>query len=115
MAKEPVFEVAPLGKSLDTCTDEEKIFSSKFESLKIAHRGEVDPWHDEPQTFEYEHGLDYAPGFFVSNGIFNDSDIGGFVGQYSRASDFEAPFYCTDTIFYYWTACKFFLFYQDAE
>ena len=107
--KEPIFEVAETGKDLETCTDEEKVFSSKLETLKIAHG-------EETETYgSYSHGLSYAPGFFVANGIYDADNIWGFVGQYSQPSIYEAPFYCDDTIFYYWVACKFFLFYQDVD
>lgn len=109
MTQKPVFEISPIGTNLPDCPDDQKIFSSEFETLKIAHR-EV-----TTGSGYYEHGLGYTPGFIVSNGQFDDSDIWGFVGQYPSPSYFEIPFIADSTYFYYWTVCKFFLFYQSVE
>lgn len=109
MAKIPVMEVALPGQNLETCTDDQKVFSSRLNTSKVAHREET------TGAGTYSHGLAYTPAFMVANGQFDDSDIWGFVGQYPARSYFEVPFYCDDTIFYYWTVCKFFLFYQDID
>ena len=38
MSKIPVMEVALPGFSLDTCTDDQKVFSSKLNTSKVAQR-----------------------------------------------------------------------------
>lgn len=105
----PVVEVAKPGYDIKTCTNDQKVFSSKFNILKVAYRGEP------TASGSYTHGLAFTPAFFVANGQFDDSSIWGFVGQYSSPSSFEAPFYCSSTKFTYWIKCKYFLLYQDAS
>jgi len=109
MALIPVMEVALPEYDLQTCTDDQKVFSSRLNTSKVAHREET------TGDGTYTHGLAYTPAFMVANGQYDGSDIWGFVGQYPAPSQFETPFYCDSTIFYYWTVCKFFLFYQDID
>lgn len=102
----------PKGKDIDTCPIDELIMHTGYNTMKIAHHDTVDP--DISGVYEYSHGLGYAPAFIVANGLWSENSISGFVGQYSSASSYEAPFFTDDTIFYYWTACRYFLFYQGT-
>ncbi len=98
----------PKGEDIDTCPVDKLILHTGYNTMKVAHHDTV------LDSGSYNHGLGYAPAFIVANGLFNEGSISGFAGQFSSASSYEAPFYTDDTIFYYWTACRYFLFYQGT-
>lgn len=108
-------KICPKGENIYTCPIDKLVMHTGFNTMKVAHFDTVDPFHDPlPQTFEYAHGLGYAPAFIVATGVFTGSTVSGFVSQYNSASGYEAPFYTDDTVFYYWTACQYFLFHQGT-
>jgi hypothetical protein len=98
----------PKGEDIDTCPIDKLILHTNYNTMKVAH-------HDSPSDYgQYSHGLGYAPAFIVANGLFNEGSTSGFVAQYNAASAYEAPFFTNSTIFYYWGACRYFLFYQGT-
>lgn len=97
-------KISKPGKDVKTCNNDELVMSSEFNCIKIAYSA-------APGTYgTYTHGLGYAPAFMVSEYL--SETQGTFVGQ--NFSAFEATFYSTSTIFYYYNTCRYFLFYQDT-
>jgi len=104
-----VVKIAKPGFDVATCTDDELVFSSELDTLKVAHS-------DSPTTLgEYTHGIGYPPAFFVSAKItVGFSYKWGFMGQ-EQSNAFEYTFASDGTKFYYAGECKYFLIYQDAS
>lgn len=95
-----VIKLSKPGKDVKTCGDEDLIFSSDFNTLKVAYQ-------DDPSSSgSYAHGLGYAPAYFATSGS-------NFLGQ-NATSPFESIFYSTSTRFYYSDPCKYYLFYQNG-
>lgn len=99
-------KISKPGFDVKTCTKDQLVFDSELNTMKIAHSDAPDPFHDPgPQTFEYEHGLGYAPAFMVSGSGF-------FVGQ--EFSSYESTYYSTPIYFYYFNKCRYWLFYEEV-
>jgi hypothetical protein len=92
-------KISKPGYDVKTCTDDQLVFSSKLNTFKIAYSA------SPTSSGTYSHGLSYAPAFIVAGNGF-------FVGQ--EYSSFEAIYYCTSSLFYYWDACRYWLFYQEG-
>lgn len=73
---EPIFEISETGKNVLTCEDYEKVFSSKFKTLKTfaAQLMTVNGTH-------YEHNLGYYPIFLHVGYLSTKPTIVGFIGQ----------------------------------
>lgn len=73
---EPIFEISETGKNVLTCEDYEKVFSSKFKTLKTfaAQLMTVNGTH-------YEHNLGYYPIFLHVGYLSAKPIIVGLVGQ----------------------------------
>ena len=92
-------KVSKPGFDVKTATDDQLVMSSEYSSLKVAHT-------DAPTTSgTYTHGLGYTPAFIVSGS-------GYFVGQ--EYSNVELTFASDATSFYYYGACRYWIFYQDT-
>ena len=92
-------KVSKPGNDVKTCADTELVMSSEFDLIKIAHSA------SPTSAGTYTHGLGYAPAYIVAGNQF-------FVGQ--EFSTFEATFGSSSTEFYYWGACRYWLFHQET-
>lgn len=101
-------KISKPGKDVKTCADDELVMSSKFLTLKMAKAA------SPTANGTYNHGLGYAPAFFVAGsfGVTSGVTQQAFVGQ--EFSSFEATYFSTSTYFYYWGPCTYFLFYQNT-
>lgn len=73
---EPIFEISESGKNVLTCEDHEKVFSSKFKTLKT--------FATELMTVNgthYEHNLGYYPIFLHIGYLSTKPLLVGLVGQ----------------------------------
>lgn len=93
-------KISKPGYDVKTCTKDQLVFDSELDTMKVAYS-------DAPTgAGSYTHGLGYAPAFLVSAEQY-------FVGQIFSA--FELPFVSTSTIFYYYSACRYWLFHQQGS
>lgn len=93
-------KISKPGKDVKTCTKDELVFDSELNTMKIAYSA-------SPSTYgTYTHGLGYAPAFMVAG-------EGFFLGQ--EMSAFELTFASTSTSFYYYSQCRYWLFYQQGS
>jgi hypothetical protein len=73
---EPIFEISETGKNVLTCEDHEKVFSSKFKTLKT--------FDTELMTVNgdhYNHNLGYYPIFLHVGYLSTKPTLVGLVGQ----------------------------------
>ena len=93
-------KISKPGVDVKTADDEDLVMSSSFNTLKIAYV-------DAPEASgTYSHGLGYSPAFLVAG-------EGFFVGQ--EFSAFEVTYGSTSSLFYYYTDCRYWLFYQETD
>jgi len=76
MASQPVLEIAQPGYDIKTCTDDQKVFSSKLKTLKTKVAVTLVP-NAEP----YAHGLGYVPIHLYAGYLSTKPTYIGFVGQ----------------------------------
>lgn len=101
-------KISKPGYDVKSCTEDQLVMSSEFNAIKVAYSA-------APTTYgTYNHGLGYAPAFFVSGsfGFTENVTKNAFVGQ--EYSSFEAAYFSTSTYFYYYGSCRYFLFYQNT-
>lgn len=76
MATQPVLEIAQSGFDIKTCTDAQKVFSSKLKTLKTDAAVTIIPNGDV-----YSHGLGYVPIHLYAGYLSTKPTYIGFVGQ----------------------------------
>ncbi len=72
---EPIFEISENGKNVLTCEDHEKVFSSKFKTLKTFNTYTMNAGDEK------YHNLGYYPIFLHCNYLADKPLIVGLVGQ----------------------------------
>lgn len=76
MANTPVLEIAESGYDIKTCTDDQKVFSSKLKTLKTKAAVTI-----VPNGTPYSHGLGYTPIHLFVGYLSAKPTYIGFVGQ----------------------------------
>lgn len=99
-------KISKPGYDVKTCTNDQLVMSSEFNAIKIAHSAAPSA------SGSYSHGLGFAPAFFVSGafGFTEEVTQFAFVGQ--EFSSFEATYFSTPSIFYFYGPCRYFLLFQ---
>lgn len=86
---EPIFEISETGKNVLTCEDHEKVFSSKFKTLKTYNTYQLNAGESE------NHSLGYQPIFLHANYLADKPLLVGLVGQ--NTTDFAGEVSVTST------------------
>lgn len=76
MALQPLFEVAQVGKDLETCEEYEKMFSSKWKTLKTKAAETI-----TPNGTAYTHSLGYVPIHLYAGWLSTKPTRMGFIAQ----------------------------------
>lgn len=92
-------KISKPGYDVKTCTKDQLVFDSELNTMKVAYSAAP------VANGTYTHGLGYIPAFMVAG-------EGYFLGQ--EFSAFEVTYASTSTIFYYYWACRYWLFYQQG-